>query len=263
MDTHTGPAPVIAAESPSDTPDAPQRTVTAKYPGHVWNVDLTVVPTGGGLWSALGQVLPQVWPFCWWVAVAEDMFSRLVVGFAVFRKQPTSEQVCAFLDRARRASGKGPKYTVTDRGPQFDCEGFRSWCKRRRIKPRYGAVGRYGSIAIVERFIRTLKQECFRLIRVPMRLAEMRTEARLFVGWYNRHRAHQALNCRTPEEVRSDREPACERPRWEPRPKWPRDSLCAAPQAPVKGRRGGRADLIVSYLGGRSHLPVLRLRRSA
>jgi len=231
----TGPAPATAAESPSDTSGVPPRTVTAKYPGHVWSIDLTVVPTGGGFWSALGQVFPQVWPFCWWVAVAEDMFSRLVVGFAVFRKQPTSEEVRAFLDRARRASGKGPKHTVTDRGPQFDCEAFRSWCKRRRVKPRYGAVGRYGSIAVIERFIRTLKDECFRLIRVPMRLAEMRTETGLFVGWYNRDRPCQSLRSRTPEEVWFDREPGCEKPRWEPRLKWPRSSLCAAPQAPVNG----------------------------
>ena len=27
------------------------RVVTAKYPGHVWNVDLTVVPTKAGFWK--------------------------------------------------------------------------------------------------------------------------------------------------------------------------------------------------------------------
>ena len=31
-------------------PDCKQLIVTAKYPGHVWHVDLTVVPTGAGFW---------------------------------------------------------------------------------------------------------------------------------------------------------------------------------------------------------------------
>ncbi len=52
-----------------------------------------------------------------------------------------------------------PKYFVTDRGKQFDCHAFRKWCKRRKVKPRYGAVGKYGSIAVIERFNRTLKYE--------------------------------------------------------------------------------------------------------
>ena len=44
--------------------------------------------------------------------------------------------------------------------------------------------------------------------------------------------------------------------RFEPRRNYPRGSACAAPQAKVKGRRGGRLDLKVSFLEGRRHLPV-------
>ena len=74
------------------------RIVTAKRPNHVWHVDLTVVPTTSGLgapWFPFG--LPQAWPFCWWVACAVDHYSRTVLGFAVFKKQPTSAAVRAFL----------------------------------------------------------------------------------------------------------------------------------------------------------------------
>ena len=41
--------------------------------------------------------LAQSWPFCWWVAIVVDHFSRRVMGFAAFKQQPTSEAVRAFL----------------------------------------------------------------------------------------------------------------------------------------------------------------------
>jgi hypothetical protein len=38
--------------------------VTAKYPNHVWHVDLTIVPILGGLWTSwLPFALPPCWPF--------------------------------------------------------------------------------------------------------------------------------------------------------------------------------------------------------
>ncbi len=80
---------------------------------------------------------------------------------------------------------------------------------------------------------------------------------------YNRFRPHQGLMGRTPDEVYFDREPAIEKPRWEPRPKWPRTSGCAAPYVPVKGECGARLGLEVSYLEGRKHLPIFRLREAA
>ena len=41
----------------------------------------------------------------------------------------------------------------------FRCDGFKCWCRRKTIRVRYGAVGRHGSIAVIERFIKTLKDE--------------------------------------------------------------------------------------------------------
>src|SRR5262249_50288076 len=61
-----------------------ERWVTAKRPNHVWHVDLTTIPIGSGFWTSwLPFALPQRWPFCWWVAVVMDHFSRRVMGFAV------------------------------------------------------------------------------------------------------------------------------------------------------------------------------------
>ena len=53
------------------------KAVTAKGPNHVWHVDLTTVPTIGGFWISWWLfAFPQRWPFCWWVAVVVDHFSR-------------------------------------------------------------------------------------------------------------------------------------------------------------------------------------------
>jgi transposase InsO family protein len=66
------------------------RTVIANSPHHVWSVDLTVVPAAAGFWlPGWPRAVAQVWPFCWWVGVVLDNFSRRVLGFAVFRTQCT------------------------------------------------------------------------------------------------------------------------------------------------------------------------------
>jgi len=103
------------------------------------------------LWySWLPFALPQSWPFCWSVAVAMDHYSRRVMGFALFRQQPTSEAVRASLGRTMAVNGAKPKYIICDKGSQFWCAGFKAWCRCRGIRPRFGAVGKHGSIAVVE-----------------------------------------------------------------------------------------------------------------
>ena len=241
------------------------RMVTAKYPNHVWHVDLTAVPTGAGFWTSwLPFALPQGWPFCWWLAVAVDHFSRQAMGAAVFPQQPTSKAVRAFLGRTIAKAKTTPKYIVCDRGPQFDGSGFRDWCRRKGIKPpRYGAIGKHGSIAVVERFILTLKGLLSRLPLVSYRRDIFQHDLDQIVAWYNHHRPHTWLGGRTPEEVYQGRFPAHRRPRFEPRPAWPRGSPCAQPWALIKGQRDVRLQLEVVCPRGRKHLPIVTLRRAA
>jgi transposase InsO family protein len=241
------------------------RIVTAKYPNHVWHVDLTVVPTGAGFWCPwLPFSLPQRWPFCWWVAVVVDHFSRRAMGVAAFKNQPTSEAVRGFLGRAVAKAKKPPKYIVCDRGKQFDSEGFRDWCRRKDIKPpRYGAIGQHGSIAVVERFILTMKTLLACLLLVPYRREKFQQELDAITEWYNQHRAHEWLGGRTPNEVYFGRFPANRKPRFEPRSRWPRGSPCAKPWALVRGSPGAKLTVEVSFYKGRRHLPIVRLKRAA
>ena len=157
-----------------------------------------------------------------------------------------------------------PKYIVCDRGRQFDCDGFRDWCRRKGIQPpRYGAIGRHGSIAVVERFILTMKCLLLCLPLVPYRRDRFQREIDAIAAWYNGHRPHTWLGGKTPDEVYHGRYPANRRPRFEPRPAWPRGSPCAKPWAVVKGKAGARLELAVTLHAGRKHLPIVRLRRVA
>ena len=78
---------------------------------------------------------------------------------------------------------------------------MRSPSKRRGIRPRYGAIGQSASIAIVERFIRSMKQECTRRLLVSASMAAMRHELELYATWYNVERPHMALDGNAPLEI--------------------------------------------------------------
>ena len=253
--------PPFVAPEPADE----ERIVTAKYPNHVWHVDLTVVPTGAGFCcSWLPMALPQHWPFCHWMAIAVDHFSRRVMGVAAFENQPNCRAVCGFLGRTIAKTKNTPKYIVCDRGSQFDCKAFRKWCKRKGIKPpRYGAIGRHGSIAVVERAILTIKCMLSCLLLVPYRREAFRRELNEIVHWYNEHRPHTWLGGKTPNEVYYGHFPANRRPRFEPRSRWPRSSPCAKPWALVRGSPGAKLTLEVMFHDGHKHLPIVSLKRAA
>ncbi|MBI4028025.1 MAG: transposase [Verrucomicrobia bacterium] len=200
--------------------DPPHGVVTARHPDHVWQIDMTVVPTIWGFWVPWFPFTKlQAWPFCWWVVVVLDHFSRGVLKLAVFRQQPDSAQIRVLLSALIRKRGKTPRHLVCDKGVQFWCDAFKGWCKRREIRPRFGAIGRYGSIAVTERFIQTMKKECTRVIQVALRDQDMRRQLEQYAQWFNEHRPHQGLAGQTPLE-KSDPSPI-QRLRLEPRPRWP------------------------------------------
>ena len=109
--------------------NASTHVVTAKRPNHVWHVDLTAVPTAVGFWVPwLPFALPQCWPFCWWVAVVIDHYSRRVMGIAILMSNPTGNAVHHFLETAIDSARVKPKYIICDKGQQFWCDMFKDWC---------------------------------------------------------------------------------------------------------------------------------------
>ena len=83
------------------------------------------------------------------------------------------------------------------------------------------------------------------------------------IDWSNEHRPRATLGGRTPNEVYFARHSANRKPRFEPRPGWPRVSPCAKPWALVRGRPGAPIELALDFLAGRKQLPIVRVNRVA
>jgi transposase InsO family protein len=234
----------------------------------VWHIDLTVVPTGGFWVPWLPFTLPTFWPFSWHVGIVLDHFSRKVLAVSVFCNESSSAEICALLERAEAKAGALPGHIISDKGVQFfgrdEDTQYQLWCKEREIRTRFGAVGKKGSIAVIERFILSLKNEALRRAIVPMGIQAMQSIVEQCLARYNGHRPHTALGGRTPDEVFEGRAAANEAPRFEPRKCYPlkRPPARAAPKA-VRGKRGVVLQLVVERLDDQPHLPVVELRRAA
>lgn len=238
------------------------KIVTAKCPGHTWHIDLTVVPTRQGFWVPwLPFALRQTWPFAHCVFSIIDHFSRKCIFSKAFRGAPSTKAVTDTLDLAIALCGKAPKYIISDQGTQFR-ENYELWCDASGIKPRFGALGQHGSIAVIERFNRTLKGEFVRRILVPLRISDFNEELIRYVIWYNEHRPHQTLHGRTPNEVYESRFPARDRPRLEPRPKYPL-TACDGNQTSTLVQRAANLQVVVTHLDDRRHLPIISIKQAA
>jgi len=224
----TSSAGPMLKESEEDAPDAAENanaasdddhtvgangssSVNAKNRDHVWQIDLTVVPTAAaGLWTQwFPFALQKAWPFCWWVCCVVDQYSRCTVGFSVFSKQPRSIPIRRLLGPLTATTDASPKYIVSDKGKQFACSDFRSWSRRRKISPRYASTESLRETAVIKRFIRSLEDEWLRSIRVPYLRHAMQRELWLYKRWFERHGPHQGLRGRTPLEVTDGEHQEC------------------------------------------------------
>ncbi len=207
------------------SPAAAQRAkgaLVAKHPGHVWFLDFTRV---GGLFRSVV------------VGAVVDGFSRKVVALRVAPREPTALFAVRLLREAVRAFG-APAHLVTDHGKQFTAHMFRKAVRSLGIRPRYGAVHRHGSIAVVERWWKSMKVEYARGLHLFRPLRAIEAKLRAYVRWFNEERPHQGLGQRTPDEVHFRK-------------------VTAARVVPL------RAELVAEHVDNESELPVLRLRRAA
>ena len=165
----------------------PSRAVRARYPHHVWMIDLTEIP---GLLRL----------FSFKLAVVFDVFSRVPLAARVFLSEPSGAAIARLFASTALRFGP-PRHSVSDRGPQLTSETFRGLLRRHGVRHRYGAVGRTGSIALIERFFLTLKTVT-RLVGTPPFLKrDLERRLALFFAYYTWLRPHQGLGGRTPAEV--------------------------------------------------------------
>ncbi|PHR97401.1 MAG: hypothetical protein COA78_27775 [Blastopirellula sp.] len=259
----------ILLESPVKEPEPNLKDnatcqIVSKYANHTWHADLTAVPISGGFWTNwIPNAISPRWPVCWWQLNVVDHYSRRAMGFATFKSIPTSEEVTTALDKIIKQGHAKPKHIIVDHGGQFDCDHFKKvWCNKHSISFRFGAVGKHGSIAVVERFHRTIK-DLLRQTIIPEQQSAFNNEVALIIDWYNEYRSHTTLKGRTPNEVYFSHPAANEQPRFEPRKHWPIDSPCAKPQVEVQGSPGDPIVLKIDCLAGRRHLPIIQTRQAA
>jgi transposase InsO family protein len=99
------------------------------------------------------------------LAVVFDVFARMPLAWKTFWVHPSSRTLARLLARASSSFGSA-SVLITDRGAPFTSKTFRTAAAKLGIDHRFGAVGESGSIAILERFWKTLKTE-LGLISVP------------------------------------------------------------------------------------------------
>jgi len=182
---------------PRPEPKVVGPVLRAKYVNHVWLADLTEIR------GFLGLLVFKV-------VVVLDLLSRFPLAFGVFLSEPSSEDVLQVLDRAMKAHGR-PRHFVSDQGAQLTAEVFRETLDALGIRQRFGAVGQYGSIAIVERFWRTLKELLGVRIWPPLSKEHLEHRLELTLAYYAALRPHQGLGGATPAEVYLDEQPAAAR----------------------------------------------------
>jgi transposase InsO family protein len=214
---------------PEPGPLLPPRALEARRPNHVWMMDLTEIPSLFRIFSfKLGVVI--------------DVFSRMPLARRVFLAEPRAKEVAGLLEQAASSHG-APRHFVSDRGAQFTAETFQAGLKALGIRQRFGAIGKTGSIAIVERLWRTLKEALGLAFLKPLTREELERRLKIGLLHYAYLRPHQALQGATPAEVYFGIRPA---------------HLSAV--SPPRGRPGQRSTglgLVAVHVDPERRLPIL------
>jgi transposase InsO family protein len=166
-----------------------ESTVRGRYPNHLWLMDITRIPL--------------VFPFLHLhLVVTLDAYSRMPLAWKVFHFEPSAAAMLLLLQKAGRIHGR-PRHFVSDLGAQFTANAFREALRALGIRQRFGALYRHGSIALIERFWKTLKADlqldCFWLR--PWDRLDFERRLRLQLTRYAYCRPHSSLRGRVPAEV--------------------------------------------------------------
>lgn len=125
-----------------------------------------------------------------------DVCSRW--GYAKPSKVVNCWQSVNFLKEAQRESMFSFNLIQSDHGSEF-AKWFTKQLLALNIEHRHSRVRRPTDNGHVERFIRTIQQEC--LSRIPRSLKAWEKSLPEFINYYNTSRPHMGLNMKTPMEV--------------------------------------------------------------
>jgi putative transposase len=171
------------------------------------------------------------------VGAVIDAFSRRVLAIGFVRGEPDSRFAARLLRRALARHG-APTWLVSDKDRALRNRLVNGLLRRHGIRRRYGAVGRKGSITVIERFWRSMKQEYVHGLFLYRPGAAIERLVRRYARWFNQERPHQGLRQRTPNDVYHGR-------------------------ASHAARNLAGGVLHIRFLDGDRRLPILRLANAA
>src|SRR3989344_3199763 len=125
-----------------------------------------------------------------------DLFSRW--AYAEVVKRIGAEESARFILRARKVADFNFEMIQTDHGSEFSIR-FSHVLWRNQMKHRHSRVRQKDDQAHIERFNRTIQEEC--LDRTAHTLEDFREALGQYMPYYNNERLHMGINYQTPLEV--------------------------------------------------------------
>ncbi len=152
-------------------------------PHHHWHVDVSYINICGTFYYFCGLL---------------DGYSRSIVHWEI-RESMKESEIEIIIQRAREKSPDATPRIISDNGPQFVALDFRKFIRQMgmthvRTSPYYPQ-----SNGKIERFHKSLKQECIRP-KTPLSLDDARRIVGEFIEHYNGERLHSALGYITPKD---------------------------------------------------------------
>jgi putative transposase len=161
-------------------------------PDAAWSADITYIPTADG-WLYL--------------AVVEDLFSRMIVGWAMDATM-TSRLVVDALDMAvRRRLPAAGLVAHSDRGSQYASDHYRDRLRAHGVRCSMSRVAQCWDNAPVESFFASLKRELVHDERYTTREQAAASIFEYVEAFYNRVRRHSALGYLSPVEFERTHNP--------------------------------------------------------
>lgn len=157
---------------------------------HHWHIDISYLNVCGAFYYFIGLL---------------DGFSRYLAHWEI-RERMTEQDAAVVVQRARERFPEARPRIISDNGKQFVSREFKELVRMAgmthvRISPGYPQ-----SNGKIERFHRTLKDDCIRPM-TPLSLDDARRVVARFVERYNNERLHGAIGYVTPRDKLEGRAP--------------------------------------------------------
>ncbi len=125
-----------------------------------------------------------------------DLYSRW--AYAEIVERIGSEHSVSFVYRAQQRASFRFELIQTDHGPEFSTR-FTHRLHARGIRHRHSRVRQKDDQAHIERFNRTVQEEC--LDRTTHTVRDFKKALRAYLPWYNTERTHMGINYQTPSQL--------------------------------------------------------------